>query len=458
MERGGASVRVALIADVHANLPALEAVLEDVCRRHVDAIWCLGDLVGHGAFPDESVSAAERTCACGVAGNLDLKVVQVEEKRRGWSNGVPDKWLPYAWTFERLSPASRAYLGSLPPELRQEVEGRQVLLVHGSPESVTEPLRPDTPRERLGELALIAKAGVVLCAHSHVPLAVRAAGVWFNPGSVGRPYDGHPRACYAVLTLGPRRVQARHYRVEYDATRADDARRERGVPDEGQEAPADERLSSRATNPQANQEPLRLASEPAAEDSRLAAVLALAEECDYEAGHTHQVTRLALRLFDALQALHGLGRQERFWLQCAALLHDIGLMAGAQGHHKASLRIIRDSPLLPFAPAERLIIGSVARYHRAALPSERHGHYARLKPAAQRIVRQLAAILRVADGLDYTHQTLVLDLTCETSPRRVIVQCSAQREGQEECARALEKGKLLEQAFERQLVIEWRVA
>jgi len=114
--------------------------------------------------------------------------------------------------------------------------------------------------------------------------------------------------------------------------------------------------------------------------------------------------------------------------------------------------------LLPFAPAERLIIGAVARFHRAALPSGTHDHYARLKPAARRTVRWLAALLRVADGLDDTHQSLVTDLACEASPRQVVLRCNAQGAGAEECARALEKGKLFEQAFERKWVIVWCVA
>lgn len=74
------------------------------------------------------------------------------------------------------------------------------------------------------------------------------------------------------------------------------------------------------------------ASASTAGDSRLAAVLGLAQECDYDAAHTHRVTRLA-QVFDALPALRGLGRQERFWLQSAALLHDTGLVEGPQGHH-----------------------------------------------------------------------------------------------------------------------------
>ncbi|MBL7065580.1 MAG: HD domain-containing protein [Anaerolineae bacterium] len=193
------------------------------------------------------------------------------------------------------------------------------------------------------------------------------------------------------------------------------------------------------------------------QDRRLQAVLQLAQDCEYEVEHTHQVTRLALRLFDELGTLHGLGAEERFWLRCGALLHDIGLIKGARGHHKTALRIILDTPLLPFDARERLIVGSIARYHRKALPQETHAHFAALDPADQDSVSTLAALLRVADGLDYTHQSLVQDISCETAPRQIIVRCGVRRAAEVERQRALYKGNLLEQVLNRELVVEWRL-
>jgi exopolyphosphatase/guanosine-5'-triphosphate,3'-diphosphate pyrophosphatase len=193
------------------------------------------------------------------------------------------------------------------------------------------------------------------------------------------------------------------------------------------------------------------------DDSRLQAVLQLAQDCEYEVEHTHQVTRLALRLFDELEPLHGLGVEERFWLRCGALLHDIGLIKGARRHHKTTLRIILDTPLLPFDTREQLIVGSIARYHRKALPKETHGHFAALEAADQDVVSILAALLRVADGLDYTHQSLVQDLSCEIAPRQIVVHCAVRRAAETERQRALYKGNLLEQVLNRELVVEWRL-
>ena len=188
--------------------------------------------------------------------------------------------------------------------------------------------------------------------------------------------------------------------------------------------------------------------------SRLRAVLRLAGSCEYEAGHSHQVDRLALRLFDELHPLHGLGGEARLWLHWSALLHDIGWIRGQRGHHKTALRAILGSSLLPFDERERLIIGSIARYHRKALPTEAHGHFAALTPQDRHLVRTLASLLRVADGLDRTHWNLVDDLRCEIWPERVVVQCAVRAPAEAERETALSKGLLFEQVFNRCLVVD----
>jgi putative phosphoesterase len=427
-------MRVALIGDVHANLPALEAVLQHARRHHVDEVWGVGDWVGYGAFPDEVLQSLQRHRIKAIIGNYDLSVLKVEAKRAKWGqDGPPEDWQPAAWAYDHLAEKSREYLRSLPPEIRLEVQGRRILLTHISPSSPDEYIARDTPAERLRGWAQTVAADVVIAGHTHMSFARKVSGVWFiNTGSVGRPKDGEPRACYAILTLGRKRVQVRHYRV--------------GYPQDAQ-TPAPTPIPAAASSTPA-------AVPEASEDERLQAVLQLARSCEYEEQHTHQVTRLALRLFDELKLVHGLGPRERYWLECGALLHDIGLIEGVQGHHKASLRIILDSPLLTFDKKERLMIGSIARYHRAALPQERHRHFAALKPGSRRIVRILAAILRVADGLDYTHQSLVQELSCVLSPKQIVIRCVVKGPAEEERQRALQKGDLLEEVFERKLVVE----
>jgi CHAD domain-containing protein len=184
-----------------------------------------------------------------------------------------------------------------------------------------------------------------------------------------------------------------------------------------------------------------------------AAVLELAQQCQYEMEHAQHVTRLALRLFEALQPLHGLGAQERLWLEWGALLHDIGWIEGAQQHHKTSLRLILDSALLPLSPRERLLVAAVARYHRRALPSNKHKHFAALDSADKQRVRVLAGILRVADGLDRTHRGLVADLSCDVAPEQIVVRCTSNGDSAEEYRAARDKGRLFEAVFQCQLEV-----
>ena len=446
-------MQVALIGDVHANLPALEAVLAHAAGQRVEAVWNVGDFVGYGAFPDEVVTRLRHASpnVLSIVGNYDLKVLLAQQKK----GKAPDKRLAFQWAYDHLSPENRAYLRSLPQEIRLEAGGKRILLTHGSPASNDEHLTPETPEERMRELAQMAEADVILCGHSHQPFARQAAGVWFvNSGSVGRPDDGDPRACYAILQITPNLFRADHYRVAYDVERAAAAIRERGLP----EAFAQMILQGRNLDEVKPGEKLMPENHPPAkknEHSRLEAVLQLAESCHYAADHTHQVTRLALQLFDELQSLHRLGAEERLWLQYAALLHDIGWIEGQPAHHKTSLRIILTAPGLPFDARERHIVGSIARYHRKALPDEKHDHFAALEPTDRQKVRVLAGLLRVADGLDCTHQSVVESLSCEVTSERLVVRCSAiGQSAKEERQEALDKGVLLEQVFERKLVIE----
>jgi exopolyphosphatase/guanosine-5'-triphosphate,3'-diphosphate pyrophosphatase len=192
-------------------------------------------------------------------------------------------------------------------------------------------------------------------------------------------------------------------------------------------------------------------------DPRLTEVLQLARTCQYEPVHTHHVTGLALRIFDDLSKLHGLGADARFVLQAAALLHDIGWVEGWENHHKTTLRIILEAQVLPFDSKERLLIGSIARYHRKALPKMKHDHYAALTWKEQRWVNILGGILRLADGLDRTHQVRVRAVRAEFNPKQIILQCTVRHPAEDERAGAMEKGDLLEQALSRKLVLVWGV-
>ncbi len=193
---------------------------------------------------------------------------------------------------------------------------------------------------------------------------------------------------------------------------------------------------------------------PNDERAVLEAVLAFAEDCGYEWGHSHQVTRLALLLFDALGSLHKMGPRQRFLLHCGGLLHDIGWAYGKAGHHKSALRMILQDQSLPLNDRERLLVALIARYHRKAPPQDGHEDFARLDGDDRRRVRALAGILRVADGLDRTHADAVRDVRCEVSAERIVIRCEVDGSADAEMCAASEKADLLESVFHRKIIIE----
>jgi diadenosine tetraphosphatase ApaH/serine/threonine PP2A family protein phosphatase len=231
-------VRVAVVSDIHGNLQALEAVLASIDRDAPDEIWCLGDLVGYGPRPNRCCAVvAERADVC-LIGNHDLAALG----RLDLEIFSPDAAATAAWTIGVLEPESRAFLESLEPQGEREGVG----LFHAS------------PRDPVWEYVLspgIAYAGMaatpqdlVLVGHSHVALHFRLSDTmlvpaadgthlglvgdrWLlNPGSVGQPRDGDPRAAWLLLDLDARRAAFR--RVEYDVEKTQAEIRERGLPEE----------------------------------------------------------------------------------------------------------------------------------------------------------------------------------------------------------------------------------
>lgn len=143
-------------------------------------------------------------------------------------------------------------------------------------------------------------------------------------------------------------------------------------------------------------------------EARTRSVREFAERCHYEAPHAAQVQKLALQLFDSIGARIGLEASDRPMLADAALLHDVGYHINYQGHHKHSYHLILHADLLGVSPEEQVVIAHVARYHRGQAPSKtRHRDFARLDVAARRKIRRLAALVRVADGLDRGHVSAV---------------------------------------------------
>jgi exopolyphosphatase / guanosine-5'-triphosphate,3'-diphosphate pyrophosphatase len=166
---------------------------------------------------------------------------------------------------------------------------------------------------------------------------------------------------------------------------------------------------------------------------------------DFEQQHAVQVAKLSLKLFDKLQPLHRMGNSERIWLRIASLLHDVGKSVSGEYHHKASRDIIVNEANLPFRKRVRKMIGLVARYHKGTLPDDSHKYYRGLKDDEKQCVKVLAAILRLADGMDAGHEGLVTDLACEVGRRRMVFYILG--EDGVDLRKVVKKADLFEQVF-----------
>jgi exopolyphosphatase/pppGpp-phosphohydrolase len=167
--------------------------------------------------------------------------------------------------------------------------------------------------------------------------------------------------------------------------------------------------------------------------------------------HARQVARLALMLFKATQPLHELDQHAVLLLERGALLHNAGMLIAAKGHHKHSFTLINKTPLPDVSQEERHEIACIARYHRRTLPKKSHPEYAQLEKTARKRVNQLAALVRIADALDYGHDGRVEYISSEIEDDTVRFFIIAQHglHADAELDRARQKADLFEKAFKR---------
>jgi predicted phosphodiesterase len=239
-------VRYALISDIHANLPALEAVVADIARRpDVDATYHLGDLVGYGPWPNETIDRLRAAGIPGVAGNYDSTVATGYKHcgcRYEDSRQEELSHLSFAWTLEHTSDESKAFLAALPfridlRPLGGHSGGPTVTLLHGNQVLNTVYVHEDRTDDFLARMgvAVGARVGDVLCfGHTHKPWHRVVDEIHFvNTGSVGRPKDGDPRAGYILLDVTEsERVVVEIVRVDYDVESVAKAILASSLPDE----------------------------------------------------------------------------------------------------------------------------------------------------------------------------------------------------------------------------------
>lgn len=220
-------MRIGIVADIHANLEAFEAVLKDIKRQKTDVIWCLGDIVGYGANPNECIEIIRANKIVSVMGNHE-HVTSVVFKL--------DDYNPYAqdgisWTRSVLTKENRAYIANLPLKLMLE----NFTLIHGSPKH---PFDYITSSWEAEQAIPYLKTPFCLVGHSHIPMVaifkdeskkiryvknkdriILSNSITFiNPGSVGQPRDGNPQASYMIYDSKLNSVT--NHRIEYDIATA----------------------------------------------------------------------------------------------------------------------------------------------------------------------------------------------------------------------------------------------
>jgi putative phosphoesterase len=227
---------VAVITDIHANLPALQAALARIEELGIEEVCCGGDLVGYGPHPNEVCAVIEERAIPTIYGNYDYAIAR-DLDDCGCAYVTPhDRELgqrSVAWTLEHTDGLSKAFMRELPFDRHVEVGGHRVHLVHGSPRKVNEYLFEDKPASLYERLAAAETADVLVFGHTHKPWVHDFGGVRFvNCGSVGKPKDGDPRGAFAVLSGGADGVAVSIERVAYDAEAVAREVRDSGLPPE----------------------------------------------------------------------------------------------------------------------------------------------------------------------------------------------------------------------------------
>jgi len=212
---------LAVITDIHGNLPALEGALARIEELGIERIYCGGDLVGYGPHPNEVCGLIQERAIPTIYGNYDYAIgrdlddcgcayVDRHDRELGQRS--------VEWTLARTSPEAKAFMRGLSFDLRFAVGDADVHLVHGSPRKVNEYLFEDKPARLYERLARAEDAGTLVFGHTHKPWIHEYGSVLFvNCGSVGKPKDADPRGGFAVLEADGDRVAARIERFEYDA-------------------------------------------------------------------------------------------------------------------------------------------------------------------------------------------------------------------------------------------------
>lgn len=247
-------MKIALFSDIHSNLPALEAFFKDIEIQKPDAVYCLGDLVGYNVWPNEVIHEIRKRSIPTIAGNYDFGVgrnsndcgcaYKTEEDKANGEKSI-------SFTNAIISPEERQYLRTLPAHIQLEFQLNEhplfLLLVHGSPRKINEYLFEDRDEKSMIRIFENSNADLLFFGHTHKPYhrvfeyekdGKKAYRHAVNLGSIGKPKDGDPRGCYALITLNEdsniydqNSITVDFIRVAYDVEKAATAIENSELPD-----------------------------------------------------------------------------------------------------------------------------------------------------------------------------------------------------------------------------------
>ena len=209
--------KILLLGDIHANYPALEAIIKYIQPDRFDRIVNTGDFTVYSTFPNETIQwFRERKRTICILGNTDRKILRILKGKKLKKPKKNEKRVMYFWTSEHLHPENIIYLKSLRKQTDITVGGFRIGIFHGTREDPDEELFPSAPESRFQQLAKDSPYQVHIMGHSHVPFYKIVDGIHFiNPGSVGRMFDGDPRASFAILKISSEKIAVEHFRIPY---------------------------------------------------------------------------------------------------------------------------------------------------------------------------------------------------------------------------------------------------
>jgi putative phosphoesterase len=228
-------MEVAVISDIHSNLEALRTVLKDINQQKVEKVYCTGDLVGYGPFPNQVIDLIRQLQIPTVMGNYDDGVGNMRficgcDYKNEEEQALGERSI--AWTKEYTTEENKEFLRNLPSEIRFTVGTNRVLFVHGSPNRLNEYVYEDTSTDNMLELIEKGETDILICGHTHKPFYKKIDDRYIiNAGSVGKPKHGDSMATYVIIKFGEE-IEVEIKKLDYDIEATARAIEESELPDE----------------------------------------------------------------------------------------------------------------------------------------------------------------------------------------------------------------------------------